>query len=222
MPITINHNLSATTPDNTSYEIRPSHWNESHVATIELNGNEVIKWVSAGANSLSSGTLQFSNSNGLTFGMDVAGVITGSHNGITTAAQSDHSHGNPTLALTNISGTTASNSNGFTLSLSAGAGGAGDGYNILAAGTQTANSTGTVLFNNGGGVTFGMSNNSVITATVATNYQSQGAYLTTAALTDHSHGNPTLALTNLRGTTARNSAGLTLSLSAAAPAGTSP
>lgn len=174
---------------------------------------------------------------------------------LTTAALSNHSHGNPTLALTNLSGTTASASNGFTLSLSAGAGGAGDGVNILAAGTQTANTTGTVLFNNGGGVTFGMSNNSVITATVATNYQSQGAYLTTArasndavglntaltgngvawtvnssgislnvpaflttaALSNHSHGNPTLALTNLSGTTASNSAGLTLSLSAAAP-----
>jgi len=38
-----------------------------------------------------------------------------------------HSHGNPTLALTNLTGTTASNSAGFTLSLSAGAGGGGAG-----------------------------------------------------------------------------------------------
>ena len=44
---------------------------------------------------------------------------------LTTAAQSDHSHGNPTLNLTNLSGTTASNSAGFTLSLSAAAGGGG-------------------------------------------------------------------------------------------------
>lgn len=42
-----------------------------------------------------------------------------------------------------------------------------------------------------------------------------GPYLTTAALSNHSHGNPTLNLTNLSGTTASNSAGLTLSLSAA-------
>ncbi|MFN7610410.1 MAG: hypothetical protein ACK5QX_05655, partial [bacterium] len=40
---------------------------------------------------------------------------------LTTAANSTHSHGNPTLNLTNISGTTASNSAGLTLSLSAGA-----------------------------------------------------------------------------------------------------
>ena len=43
-------------------------------------------------------------------------------------------------------------------------GGAGDGVNILAAGTQTANTTGTVLFDNANGITFGMNNSSVITA----------------------------------------------------------
>lgn len=46
-------------------------------------------------------------------------------------------------------------------------GGAGDGVNILAAGTQTANTTGTVVFSNSNGVTFGMNNSSVITASVA-------------------------------------------------------
>lgn len=393
MPITINHNLTATTPDDPSYEIRPSHWNSAHDVTVSLATNEVIKWASAGANSISSGTLNFSNSNNVTFGMDANGVvtasanaagvgdgfvyasagtqvgnstgtllfansngvtfgmsnssvITASHNGLTTAmasnrgtdfvqataafagtsasgtiasngisvsigpyittamlsnaatisninvsagttsnnlsaltfangsgvsfglngstltatvktdyltsqsnqavsgangsftfqtvtfansngvsfstgtqglyatvatnyAASDHSHGNPTLNLTNLSGTTASNSAGFTLSLSAAAGGAADGVNILAAGTQTANTTGTVLFNNSNGITFGMSNSSVITAS------HNG--LTTAAASDHSHGNPTLNLTNLSGTTASNSAGFTLSLSANAP-----
>lgn len=48
-------------------------------------------------------------------------------------------------------------------------GGAGDGYNILAAGTQTANTTGTVVFSNSNGVSFGMSNNSVITASINQN-----------------------------------------------------
>lgn len=143
---------------------------------------------------------------------------------LTTAAQSNHSHGNPTLALTNLSGTTASASNGLTISLSAAAGGGGgDGYNILAAGTQTAATTGSVVFSNSNNVSFGMTNSSIITASasfnqtvqtqnlmtvngtqgnvtisggngvtvgnnastitisVATNYQSQGAYLTTAA-----------------------------------------
>ena len=200
---------------------------------------------------------------------------------LTTAAQSDHSHGNPTLALTNLSGTTASNSAGFTLSLSANVGGgAGDGYNILAAGTQTAGTAATVNFANGNGVTFGMSNSSQITAShnglttarasndgiglntaltagpLAWTVNSGGislnaggaagtstgfagnsisgsithntaginvslnhpAWLTTAAASNHSHGNPSLALTNINGTTASNSAGLTLSLSAVVPA----
>jgi hypothetical protein len=52
------------------------------------------------------------------------------------------------------------------LLISASAAGAGDGVNILAAGTQTANTTGTVVFSNANGVTFGMSNSSVITASI--------------------------------------------------------
>lgn len=128
-----------------------------------------VRIVTANGSSLSDiKTLQFDNSNGVTFGLSTGagiGTITASHNGLTTAAASNHSHGNPTLALTNLSGTTASNSAGLTLSLSAAAGGGGaDGYNILAAGTQTAGSANTVVFSNSNGLTFGMSNSSVITA----------------------------------------------------------
>lgn len=46
-------------------------------------------------------------------------------------------------------------------------GGAGDGVNIIAAGTQTANTTGTVVFSNSNGVSFGMSNSSVVTAEIS-------------------------------------------------------
>lgn len=134
----------------------------------------------SGANgSFTFQTATFANSNGISFSTGTQGMYA---TVATNYAASDHSHGNPTLALTNLSGTTASASNGFTLSLSAGAGGAGDGVNILAAGTQTANTTGTVLFNNSNGITFGMSNSSVITAshngiTSQTN-QTIGAYAT--------------------------------------------
>ena len=82
---------------------------------------------------------------------------------LTTAAQSGHSHGNPTLNLTNLSGTTASASNGFTLSLSAAAPGGGGGAAISAAGGSQ--STGTVIFSNSNGVSFGY-NAGTITATV--------------------------------------------------------
>lgn len=74
--------------------------------------------------------------------------------------QSQFIQSNANFAGTNISGTI--NSSGISLSV-APSGGA-DGYNILAAGTQTANTTGTILFSNSNGLTFGMSNSSVITA----------------------------------------------------------
>lgn len=144
----------------------------------------------------------------------VSGTTASASNGLTLSlavktdwASSNHSHGNPTLALTNLSGTTASNSAGLTLSLSAANPGAGGGI-AASAGTQEATS-GTVVFANSNGVSWGMSDSSQITATVKTDY------LTTAALSNHSHGDPTLALTNINGTTASNSAGLTLSLSVA-------
>jgi len=261
---------------------------------------------SAGTTSQNLSKLTFADSNGISFGLS-GSVVTATvqTNYLTTAAQSNHSHGNPTLALTNLTGTTASASNGLTISLSAAAP-AGVG---IAAGTRTATTAGNLLFDNANGITFGLDavggsvmtashnglttamasnrgsdfmgtntaltangvsmtanssglslnfpaflttamlsnaatisninfsagttsgllsaltfsnsngisfglNAGTVTATVATNYQSQGAYLTTAAQSDHSHGNPTLALTNLSGTTASNSAGLTISLSA--------
>lgn len=85
---------------------------------------------------------------------------------LTTAAQSGHSHGNPTLALTNLTGTTASGSNGLTLSLSAGAAGVINqtGPNIAVAGSTI--TSGDVVFSNANGVTFGM-NGSTITASAA-------------------------------------------------------
>lgn len=205
---------------------------------------------------------------------------------LTTAALSNHSHGNPQLNLTNLSGTTASNSAGFTLSLSAGT--VAPSPVNFSAGTTSGN-LGSVVFSNANGVSFGINgstitgsvdptssvvgtsgitvssngnsasfyitasntnnvsfgfSNGALTGSIATTYAGTGftstttagvdikatnntsglsmavpAYLTTAALSNHSHGNPQLNLTNLSGTTASNSAGFTLSLSAAAPGG---
>lgn len=64
MPGTVQHVLSATTPDNTSYEIRPSHWNSGHVVSLALVGSEVV-----GA---------FTNSNGVSFGTVPGGQISAS------------------------------------------------------------------------------------------------------------------------------------------------
>lgn len=81
---------------------------------------------------------------------------------LTTAANSTHTH---PYAGTGTSATGANitlNSNGLAINVTGT--GAGDGYNILAAGTQTANTVGTVLFSNSNSFTFGMSGGSRITA----------------------------------------------------------
>lgn len=70
-------------------------------------------------------------------------------------------------------------------------------------GGTTSGNLNSIVFNDSNGVSFGL-NGSTLTATVATNY----------AASNHSHGNPTLNLTNISGTTASASNGLTLSLSA--------
>lgn len=352
MPVTVNHVLTATTPDDPDYEIRPSHWNSAHALTLSLVGSEVspvfsnangisfglsgtaitgsytvpdtsqflttaqpvgaylttarasndavglntaltagpLAWtVNSGGISLNAGSAA-GTTTGFTGGASISGSMTHNTAGLavslahpawlTTAAASGHSHGNPTLNLTNLSGTTASNSAGFTLSLSAAAPGAGGGA-AISAGANSQN-TGTVNFANSNGVTFGLSNNGTMTAShnglttarasndavglntaltagpLAWTVNSGGislnagsaagtstgftggasisgsmthntaglavslahpAWLTTAAQSNHSHGNPTLALTNLSGTTASASNGLTISLSAAAPGG---
>jgi hypothetical protein len=180
--------------------------------TVPTQTNQTVGFYATGANTTgqsSSNTfdarsMSISAQGGLYAGMSGNTIHLSA---ATTYAASNHSHGNPTLNLTNISGTTASNSGGLTLSLSAAAPGAGGGA-ALSAGTQSVN-TGTVNFANSNGVSFGMSGSNQITASVETTY----------AASNHSHGNPTLALTNLSGTTASNSGGLTLSLSAAAPGG---
>ena len=152
----------------------------------------------------------FSNSNGVSFGTNGSTVTaTVKTDYLTTAMASnrgsDFVQATANFFGTNISGTIASNA--ISLSVAAGGGGA-DGYNILAAGTQTANTTGTVLFNNGNGITFGMSNNSVITASYnSTQFQSTGNYLTTAAQSNQ-------VVNSLNGSTGQISLNVGSSLSA--------
>jgi len=66
----------------------------------------------------------------------------------------------------NVTLSQSTDAGGATITISGAAGGGGS-YNILSAGTQVANTSGTVKFQNGNGVSFGMSNNSVITGSVA-------------------------------------------------------
>lgn len=128
--------------------------------------------VSAGTQSVSTGTLVFSNSNGITFGMSGSSRITASHNGLTTARASNDGVGlntaatnvtwtvnsggislnaggyagtNTTFNGTNVSGSITLNSAGLRLDLSAPAGGGGGGtLSVYAQSNTTQSSSGTI------------------------------------------------------------------------------
>src|SRR5262247_645648 len=46
----VTHSLSATTPDDPNYEIRPSHWNEAHVQQLTITGNTAGQSTFSGSN----------------------------------------------------------------------------------------------------------------------------------------------------------------------------
>lgn len=101
--------------------------------------------------------------------------------------------------------------NGVITASVAAAGGAQTGVSGISAGT-TQMTSGTLSIANGGGVSFGMNGNT-LTATVATNYQSQGAYLTTARASNDGIGLNTALTANGVSMTA-NSSGLSLNFPA--------
>jgi hypothetical protein len=180
-------NLSAGT---TSNNLSAFTLSNSNGITFGLNGSVITgshNGLTSQSNQALSGsngsftfqTATFGNLNGLSF-YSSNGSIVGSHNGITSQSNqqiSAFAAGNSTQSS---SGTYNASSivyrgegiasvgvtNGSVVISVPSGGGAGDGVNILAAGTQTAATTGTVLFSNANGVTFGMSNSSVITASV--------------------------------------------------------
>ena len=133
---------------------------------------------------------------------------------LTTAAQSSHTHPYAGTGTT-INGAGSDlfdvtlNSNGIVFDIGAVAG-AADGYNIIAAGTQTANSTGSVIFSNSNGISFGMSGNTRITASYSqsTHEHSTLGYAASA----HTHGSLELSMVDISGTYSSASNGLTISL----------
>jgi hypothetical protein len=213
MPISISHVLSATTPDDPAYEIRPSHWNSLHALTLAIVGTDI-----SGA---------FSNAGNVSFGLDAGGNITASAN--VTAAPSPVNVTGANGSSVNAQTIAFSNANGLSLGVSTAANGATvtGSYTVpstaghisavnVSAGTTSQNLT-NVVFSNSGGVSFGL-NGSTITATVATNYQSQGAYLTTARASNDAVGLNT-AQSNVTWTV--NSSGLSLDARGYAGTGTS-
>lgn len=113
---------------------------------------------------------------------------------------------NERLEYTDTVGFRVLDSTGAIKTATTGAGGGSDGVNILAAGTQTAVTSGTVKFANSNGITFGMSNSTQITAShnglttaMASNAGSQFIYSSAG-----------LNLTNISATLASNSISLSV------------
>ncbi len=117
--VTIGNSTGGTQTVAATDLVRPVDWNSAHNQYYTLSGNTNGASTASGTNVVLSG----GNNVTLVGGGATVGFSVGNY--ITTGALSDHSHGNPTLALTNLSGTTASNSAGLTLSLSAAAPGGG-------------------------------------------------------------------------------------------------
>ena len=240
MPITVGHSKSITVADGTNTGIvRPSDWNSNHAVTLNISGTDIFgafsnagnvtfgtdtagyitatapaggggggAAISAGTQSQNTGTIVFSNSNGLTFGLN-AGTLTGSHNGYTGATTQFLTTAQPPGAYL----TTARASNdavGLNTALTAGplAWTVNSSGLSLNAGSVAGTTTGF-----GGNLISGSMTNNTAGLNLSLNHP---AWLTTAANSTHSHGNPTLNLTNLAGTTASASNGFTLSLSATA------
>lgn len=121
----------------------------------------------SGTYSQNTGTVQFANSNGVTFGLSNNGVMTasvvaGDFSNSSLLAASDHDHGAFQLNMTNLSGSVTTQSNGLTINLSAAAGGG----LVVSAGTRSRD-TGTVEFQNGNGVSFGMDGLGHLTASMS-------------------------------------------------------
>lgn len=147
-------------------------------------GGDAIRGIAAGGSTQTTNTVNFSNSNGVSFGFGAAGnstVITASHNGLTSQSTqylavelggnkqgtiSFNATDNATIHLHGGSNITLSGS-GNTITIIGTAGtGAGDGIRGIAAGGST-QTTNTVNFSNSNGISFGFGaagNSTVLTA----------------------------------------------------------
>jgi hypothetical protein len=138
--------------------------------------------ISVGASSASSGTVVFSNDNGVTFGL-VGSVLTASVSASAASALINVSAGTTSQNLSNF---VLSNDNGVSFGLSGSTVTASASFEpaplVISAGTQTASVT-AITFSNSSNVSFGLSNG-VITA-VATAETSQGSINVSAGTTSN-------------------------------------
>ena len=193
MPGTVSHVLSATTPDDPTFEIRPSHWNSSHLFTLNASGSEISNAFgnaggvtfgydgtnvtasapgaapqpvnfSAGTTSDNLGSVVFSNSNRVSFGLN-GSTITGS-----IASSLTNVNVSAGTTSNNLSAITFSNSNGVSFGLNGSTltGSVATSLtNINVSAGTTSNNLSAVTFSNSNGVSFGL-NGSTLTGSVAT------------------------------------------------------
>ena len=206
-----------------------SNYQSANAGYLTSQSNQAF---SASGSSSTFQTLQFGNTNGVSFSISngsIVGTVATNYQSqgayLTTAMQSNAATiSNIKLSAgtlsSNRSDMTFSNANGVSFGLEtngvitasvAAAGGAQTGISALSAGT-TQMSSGTASFADGGGVSFGINGNT-LTATVRTDYQSSGNYLTTAMASNASTNFAGIGSAITNGTMTFGTGGLSLNLS---------
>jgi len=152
MPVSLFHALTATTPDQSQFEIKPqAQWNAAHVGTLSVVGSEVI-----GA---------FANANGVSFGLENGSITVSVVTGLNVSAGA---------AAQNVSQLIFSNSNGVSFglngsTLTASVANAPSGLAGVVVGASTL-SNGDLVFANSNGLAFGL-NGSTLTGSYTTPVQ---------------------------------------------------
>ena len=170
--------------------------------SMTQNSNGLQLSLSAAANSgvgiaavgstQTAGTISFSNSNGVSFGMN-GSTVTASYNSTQFAGTGT------TFGGTNISGSATLNSNGLALSLSGNAPGGGT-LSVYGQSNTTQSSSGTIpatslQFQGAGGVSVGVSNGSVVISGAAAGAAATASFYGASNTTNSSSG--TIALSSL-------------------------
>ena len=206
-----------------------SNYQSANAGYLTSQSNQAF---SASGSSSTFQTLQFGNTNGVSFSISngsIVGTVATNYQSqgayLTTAMQSNAATlSNIKLSAgtlsSNRSDMTFSNANGVSFGLDtngvitasvAAAGGAQTAISGLSAGT-TQMTSGTASFADGGGVSFGINGNT-LTATVRTDYQSSGNYLTTAMASNASTNFAGIGSAITNGTMTFGTGGLSLNLS---------
>ena len=242
MGVTAFHSRTATGADDPAYDVQLQRdWNAAHLLTLNAVGSEISNAfgngggvsfgfdgtnvtaqasaapspinISAGTTSNNLGSVVFSDSNGVGWGLN-GSTITASY------TQSTHAHtawplGFSAGTQTATSGTPGlANSNNFTFGMS-GSSQITASFSesthahtawpqAIQAGTQTATS-GTVIFSNSNGISFGMSGTATITASYTVPTVTNSSWTVSDAATSGTVGR--LAFTNLNGVTLSLSTG---------------